>query len=157
MINLDIGIEKANLKKINIILEALLADENVMYVKIKNFHWNIEGESFLEYHKFLDELADEAQENSDELAERMRMLGVKVNANMKNYLDKATIKEAFETDMVAKVMMEILLKDNEKSIKATREAIDKVAELGDAGTADFLTGIMETKEKRAWMLRSIVA
>jgi len=155
--NINIGIREENLKKINEILEIILADELLMYVKIKNFHWNVVGVNFVEYHKFLDELAEESQETGDEVAERMRSLGVKVNATMKNYLAKGSVKEVESLDLTAAAMMEVLLDDYEKNIQALRVAIDKTEALEDAGTADFLTSILEAKEKKAWMLRSMLA
>ena len=156
MKKINIGIPQENLKKINAFLEALLADENVMYVKIKNFHWNVEGENFFEYHKFLDELAEETEKTSDEIAERMRTLGTKVQASMKNYLAKTSLKEANTIQEKADSMMEILLEDYESSCQLIRKVIESVEKLDDVGTADFLTAILEAKEKRAWMLRSIL-
>jgi len=44
--------------------------------------------------------------------------------------------------------------DHESIIKALRKKIDECDEkFKDAGTADFLTGLMEGHEKMAWTLR----
>ena len=52
-------------------------------------------------------------------------------------------------------IIETLLEDHEAIIHSLRNHINIIGnELKDAGTADFLTGIMELQEKMAWMLRS---
>lgn len=38
----DIGISAANLKKVHN-LNAVLADGNVLYLKLRKFHWNLKG------------------------------------------------------------------------------------------------------------------
>ena len=48
-----------------------------------------------------------------------------------------------------------LLEDHETIIVSMRENIDRFAnEFKDAGTSDFITGLMEEHETMAWMLRA---
>jgi starvation-inducible DNA-binding protein len=54
-------------------------------------------------------------------------------------------------------MIEALLEDHETIIRELRKSIDPIQEKHkDAGTADFLTGLMEQHESMAWMLRSML-
>ena len=39
-------------------------------------------------------------------------------------------------------------------IRSLRSDLERADEFGDAGTNDFLTGLMEQHEKMAWMLRA---
>jgi starvation-inducible DNA-binding protein len=54
-------------------------------------------------------------------------------------------------------MIAALLADHETVIKALRTDLETAVEKGDAGTSDFLTGLMEDHEKIAWMLRAHLA
>lgn len=150
----DIGIKTENIKKIVKMLEKILADENILYIKLKSFHWNMVDKNFRDYHKFFDELAENASVKVDEVAERIRSLGEFVNANMVSYLKNGQLKENLSLKKTVKEMIGELLKDYETQIKTIRTFIDEIEKLGDAGTTDFLTGIMEEKEKYAWMIRS---
>jgi starvation-inducible DNA-binding protein len=50
-----------------------------------------------------------------------------------------------------------LLNDHETIIRSLRKDLDEAQnKYKDAGTADFLTGLMEQHEKMAWMLRAYV-
>lgn len=154
MKKINIGIDSSSLDKVASMLFKLLADENVEYMKLKNYHWNVTGENFVYLHKFLDDLAESTYANIDDLAERIRSLGVKVNASMKEYLKVTSIKEVEGVDLDWKTMLSDILEDYESSINNLRKGVELCDEVGDIGTADFLTGIMEEKEKKAWMIRS---
>jgi len=154
--NLNIGLESSKREKIAMHLFGLLADENVLYTKLKNYHWNIVGETFVQHHAFLDDLASSVYENIDEVAERMRSLGVKVNASLAEYLKHSEIEEADDSVVGYKEIFKNLLGDFELGIRKLRDVVEVCENEGDAGTADFLTGIMEVKEKKAWMIRSII-
>lgn len=150
----NIGIKPENIKKVAEILEKTLADDNVLYVKIKSFHWNVVDKNFRDYHKFFDDLAEDVSEKIDEIAERIRSLGEFVNSNMSTYLKNSQLKENMSVEKHVPEMLSELLEDYELQIRTLRTNIDEIDELGDTGTADFLTGIMEEKEKQAWMIRS---
>ncbi len=56
-------------------LNKSLADTIAMYLAIKTAHWNGKGPNFIALHKFFDELADNALDRADKLAERIIGLG----------------------------------------------------------------------------------
>lgn len=74
MTKIDIGIEEKNRKEISDLLEAFLASEIVLNLKIRNYHWNVQAKNFSELHSFFEELYDASSKSIDELAERIRML-----------------------------------------------------------------------------------
>ena len=54
-------------------------------------------------------------------------------------------------------MLENLLADHEAIIRQLRADADAAAnKFHDVGTNDFLTGLMESHEKMAWMLRAFL-
>jgi len=151
----NIGISNKNTKAIAEILAKLLADEFVLYTKARNAHWNVEGPDFMDKHKFFEALYEELEESADSVAERMRSIGHYAPATLKSFLQLTHLTEQSGSKNTSKGYIKELLTDYESIIIYIRENINKTAnDLGDAGTSDFLTGLMEDHEKTAWMLRS---
>ena len=152
--SINIGIPLGNLSQIVQKLKKLLASEVIFHTKHKHFHWNVEGPHFNEYHKFFDEQAEMLESIIDDMAERIRSLGEYAPGNLKFYLEASHIKENTADTIPYTNMFTELLQDHETLIKVLRTDIDACEELKDVGTADFLTAIMETHEKMAWMVRA---
>ncbi len=151
----DIGIADKNRDGSVDILNNLLADEVVLYTKSRNYHWNVVGPNFHDYHKFFEAQYDELAEMIDEIAERVRALGGKALGTMAGYLKIARLKEYSNDYPDAKKMVLALLEDHEELINLLREDLETAGQkYKDAGTSDFLTGLMEKHEKMAWMLRA---
>lgn len=152
---LNIGLEPETSSAVVEILRKQLADQHVLYVKTRNFHWNVKGPHFSELHKLYETQYDQLAEAIDETAERIVMLGGTAPGSMADYLTIARLKEHKGRLPKASDMTAELLADHEAVIRQLREDIDTVdGDLGDAGTADFLTGLMQDHEKTAWMLRA---
>jgi len=149
-----IGILEKNLKSVNSLLSAALADATLLYIKSRKFHWNISGESFMELHVLFEQQYKELEEEIDEIAERIGKLGGKTIGTMQEFLELTRLKEAPGKYPNRKEMIKELLEDHETFIVELRKDIEKCQdELKDAGTADFLTGLMEAHETNAWKLR----
>src|SRR5690554_5091572 len=152
---LNTGISNANSKNVVEELNKVLADEFVVYIKTLKFHWNIEGRDFHALHVFLEEHYNELQGIIDEVAERIRKVGHFANGSMKQFLQDASLKEHQETATISESMLSELVNDHESIIRNMRTLIDDFEEkYEDAGSADFITGIMKKHEKMAWMLRA---
>lgn len=149
-----IGIPAKSVQSVAEILEATLADEMVLLVKTRNFHWNITGPDFGELHKFLDDQYTQLAEYVDEVAERIRTIGEYAPGSMAQFVKLARLKENLQGKLKAREMLAELLADHQTLIRSLREDLDSVDKHGDAGTSDYLTGLMESHEKMAWMLRS---
>ncbi len=153
----NIGISEQNLEGVIKILSTLLADEYVLYTKARNYHWNVVGPQFNDLHKFFQTLYEELNDYVDDVAERIRTLGGKSVATLKEFLDLTRLKEHPGEYPDAKTMISNLLNDYEAIIRNLRNDIVTVSEkYQDLGTADFLTELMEKHEKTAWMLRSFL-
>ena len=88
------------------------------------------------------------------MSERIRALGFMAPGTMKEYLENSTLKEKPGVNPKVELMVKELLQDHETIIQALRKAINDFAKLGDEGTSNFVTDIMEKHEKIAWMLRA---
>jgi len=150
----QIGISDKNLKNSSSILATVLSNEMILYIKTRKFHWNVTGESFMELHKLFEGQYKALEEAIDEVAERIGKLGHKTIGTMQEFSKLATIKEHSGKYDSSKEMLKELLKDHESIIIELRKDIDDCATKNkDAGTADFLTGLMEEHETIAWVLR----
>jgi len=153
--DIQIGIKSKNLAEVANSLNKLLADENVLLIKTKNAHWNVEGHDFHAQHLFFETQFGQVEEIIDGVAERIRTLGHYAEATLKDYLKLTQLTEQTRKDNSSDSFMKELLNDHENIIIELRGNIGRFAnELQDVGTSDFITGIMETHEKMAWMLRA---
>jgi starvation-inducible DNA-binding protein len=153
--NPEIGIKKENLSKVAQALSGFLSDEFLIYLKTRNAHWNIEGPDFHQMHKFFEQQYEQLDETMDQVAERIRMLGHYAPATMRSYLDLTHLTEQSREKNDSVGFIKELLGDHESIIIRLRENINLFSsKLNDLGTSDFITGLMETHEKMAWMLRA---
>ncbi|HMK06009.1 MAG TPA: DNA starvation/stationary phase protection protein [Flavobacterium sp.] len=151
----NIGITETNRAGVVSELSKILADEYVLYTKTKNAHWNLEGPDFYDKHKFFEAQFNELDGIIDSVAERIRTLGHYVDAMLKAFLSVTHFTEQKRDKNDSPGYIKELLADHESLIMHMRENINLFAtEYHDAGTSDFITGLMENHEKMAWFLRS---
>ncbi|GBF20410.1 MULTISPECIES: Dps family protein [Arenibacter] len=150
-----IGIKKDNRKAVVAMLGKLLADEYLLYTKLRNAHWNVEGIDFHTKHVFFEEEYNKIEKIVDEVAERIRMLGFYSPGTLKEFLELSHLKDESPKKNDSASFMEVLLEDHNTIIKFIRKSISENAEEhNDEGTADFITGIMQMHEQMSWMLRA---
>jgi starvation-inducible DNA-binding protein len=151
----SIGIKTENLAKVAEVLIATLADEFVLYTKTRKAHWNVEGADFYNKHLFFEAQYEQLDEIVDEIAERIRILGHYAPATLREYLALTHLSESHLEGNDSLTYIKELLSDHESIIIHLRENIENFAvEFHDSGTSDYITGLLETHEKMAWMLRS---
>ena len=151
----SIGIKPANLQAVAMELSKLLADEFILYTKTRNAHWNVEGADFHSMHIFFEQQYEQLDEVMDGVAERIRQLGHYAPATLQSFLSLTHLTEKLGERNDSPGFIKELLTDHENIIIFLRENINKFAnEYGDAGTSDYITGLMEEHEKMAWFLRA---
>lgn len=152
---ISLGISQENLEKSAAILNGLLADESVLLFQTLNYHWNLVGPEFHDYHLLFDEQYKAIFGYIDEIAERVRALGQTALASMTGMLKTSSFKEDSSVP-TPKNMILRLLERHEHIIINLRKGINLTAEKNnDMGTSNFLTDLLEKHEKIAWMLRSL--
>ncbi|MCH8683849.1 Dps family protein [Pedomonas mirosovicensis] len=154
---LEIGLTAEARAKVVGILNRLLADEFSLYARARAFHWNVTGRHFKQDHALFEEEYEALDETIDEVAERARSLGGTVQATLSQYVQNRTIPEVDSTELTSEQMIASMRDGHEALARQLREDIHAADEVGDEGTADFLTALLEAHEKRAWMLRSHLA
>ncbi|WP_442587416.1 Dps family protein [Pedobacter sp. AW31-3R] len=152
---ITIGIKPAHLEAVAHSLSKILADEFVLYTKTRKAHWNVEGPDFYNKHKFFEEQYTALDEIVDEVAERIRTLGHYAPGSLKEFLQLTHLTEESRHANDSLGHIRALLADHESILIHLRENINGYANaLHDAGSSDYITGLMEKHEKMAWMLRA---
>ena len=155
MTKTNIGINEADRKAVSDQLSKLLADEFVLYTKTRNAHWNIEGPDFHAMHLFFESQYQQLDDVMDSVAERIRKIGHYAPATLTQLLQLTHLTEASVNKNTSTGFLKELLEDHESIITFLRGNINPFAnEYHDAGTSDFITGLLETHEEMAWMLRA---
>ena len=152
---ISIGITDENRQAVATELSKALADEYVLYLKTRNAHWNVEGVDFYDKHKLFENQFAQLDEFIDSIAERIRSVGHYAPATLKLFLSLTQLTEMTREKNDSEGFITELLEDHENIIIKLRENIHRFSnEFHDAGTCDFITGLMEEHEKMAWVLRS---
>jgi starvation-inducible DNA-binding protein len=153
----NIGLSEERREGVVTILNTLLADEYLLYTKTRHYHWNVVGPQFNDLHKFFEAQYNELNEIVDDVAERARSLGGHALGTMMEFLKHTRLEEQSGHYPDARTMIADLLADHEALICHLRVDLETCVErYQDAGTNDFLTGLMEQHEKMAWMLRAFL-
>ena len=123
------------------------------YLKAHNFHWNVEGSDFLEYHDLFGKIYEEVYGAIDDFAEKIRAMGTYVPASFARF-DMLT-KVEDETEIIPKdQMVQQLLADNEKMVAILKYTFKVSEEHQEFGFSDFVAGRMDAHRKHGWMLRA---
>lgn len=134
-------------------LAHLLADVYVVYVQTQNCHWNLIGKEFYEIHILLDKQYHELVEPIDEIAERIRALGMYVDASLGAFQSLSKLGEMRQV-MPATDALEHLLKNQEAVIRHVRTTCTLADDHHDHATVDMLGRFLGLMEKFSWMIRS---
>lgn len=153
---INTGIDKAQRQEIAEGLSRLLADTYTLYLKTHNYHWNVVGPMFNTLHLMFETQYNELALAVDEIAERIRALGVHAPGTYREYAQLSSIPE--DTDSPdAMTMIQRLVEGQEAVVRTARSVFPVADEASDEPTADLLTQRMQVHEKTAWMLRSLLA
>lgn len=134
-------------------LHKLMAESFALYSKAHNYHWNVEGPNFAQYHDFLGEFYTEIFGSIDEIAENIRKLDVYVKGSLTDVKALATIQDP-KVGTGSLNMMSELYNDSEKVVLALYEALKEAEAANENGIVNFLEGRIDIQQKHSWMLRS---
>ncbi|HDR3890616.1 TPA: DNA starvation/stationary phase protection protein [Bacillus cereus] len=137
------------------VLNKQVANWNVLYVKLHNYHWYVTGPHFFTLHEKFEDFYNEAGTYIDELAERILALEGKPLATMKEYLATSTVIEGTSKES-AEEMVQTLVNDFSALIQELKEGMEVAGEAGDETSADMLLAIHTTLEQHVWMLSAFL-
>lgn len=122
-------------------------------LKSQNFHWNVEGSDFFEYHALFEKIYEEVYGVVDDFAENIRKLKTYTPASLSRFNMLTQVKD--ETEIIPlEAMVQELLQDNERMIIILKKTYDAAEAEGKHGFSNFLAERMDAHEKHGWMLRA---
>lgn len=136
-------------------LNTFLSDLNVFYRKLQNYHWNVYGKDFFVLHAKLQEYYDEVNEQIDEIAEHILMLGSQPLGTMQDYLNNTCIAEAKNEKIKDCAIFENVIKDVEILLKKVTEIKKEADEQKLYATASLMDNYISGYIKKLWMLNQI--
>ena len=137
-------------------LKTLLATAYALSIKAQNFHWNVEGPNFPQYHDFFGNFYSEVYDNTiDKLAEIIRQLDSYTPGSILRYAELSQIEDQVKIPR-AELMMQELHHDNAIILDMYKQAFHVANDADEQGICDFIAGRIDAHAKHQWMLRSIL-
>ena len=137
-------------------LRVALANTFVMYFKVHQFHWNVEGIEFPQYHEFFNELYDDVYGAVDPLAENLRKLDAYAPISLDEIVKHSTISEETARVVLIRDMLTALEVANQETIESLNKVFDLATANKKQGLANFVADRLDTHEKHGWMLRASI-
>ena len=133
-------------------LVLLLSDVFALYLKTKNFHWQMSGPHFRDYHLMLDDQGEQIFSMTDAIAERARKIGGTTVRSIGQISRLQRIADNDAQYVEPLDMIAELLDDNAILTQSMRETHSLCDEAGDVATASLLENWIDEAEKRTWFL-----
>lgn len=153
----DLGLNHKQRAALAALLNRLLADEFLLYAKLRKFHWNVTGPFFTTLHAFFEQQYDALEDVMDDTAELVRQFGHPALGTLAEFAQHARLKETPGVTPDARAMVAELAADHTALVRALREDIEAVDEdSDDPVTQDFLTQVMAQHQKFAWLTGALL-
>lgn len=154
----DLGLSDSARQGIVDTLRVVLADEHLLYIRLRNYHWNVTGPQFHALHEMYEEQYETIEDVIDDVAERIRTYGDFAPGTLREFVGLSRFDEKPGTYPDALVMTAELAEFHEAMVRHLRDDVARVGTdgLGDVGAEDFLTGMLQQHQEMAWMLRAFI-
>ena len=134
-------------------LNDFLSDLNIFYRKLQNYHWNVQGKDFFQVHAKLEELYNEINEQIDEIAEHILMLGEQPLGTMQDYLNNTCIVEAKNEKIEEKAIFENIINDLGTLLNKVTNIKEEADKQNMYATSSLMDEYIEGYMKKLWMCR----
>ena len=138
-------------------LNLLLSNLNVFYRKSQNYHWNVFGNDFFTVHEKLEEYYNEVNEQIDEIAEHILMIGGQPLGTMQEYLNTTRITEAQNIKIESKKIFENVMKDLDILLKQVSDIKKKADDNQNYATSSLMDEYISSYIKKLWMIKQCIA
>jgi starvation-inducible DNA-binding protein len=136
-------------------LKVIYSSSMVFSIKARNFHHNVEGPDFPQYHSFFDDLYNEVYDSTDKCAEIIRQLDSYAPGSLTRFNELSIIEDQTKIPR-AELMIAELFEDNERMVTYLKETFHVAESEDEQGVADFIAGRIDAHGKHRWMLRSML-
>ena len=134
-------------------LKVLLATSFSLYLKSANFHWNVEGPDFPQYHKLFGKVASDTINSIDTIAEFIRALGEYAPSGYTDFMNLSLVDNHGGQPTTANKLLE-MVETNTILLEYLNQSFAVATEEAQQGIASFLAERMNAVQKHNWMLRS---
>lgn len=135
------------------LMRKILSNSFVFYVKAQNYHWNIEGKDFPQYHEFFGNLYKEVYSSIDSTGEHIRALDEYAPGSLKRFNELTELSEEVIIPPFNKMLLN-LYNDNNIILKSLISAYKMAEEQDRFGLSNFLANRIEQHRIHAWMLKA---
>lgn len=132
-------------------MNKLLATSFAMYLKAHNFHWNVEGQDFAQYHGLFGDLYEELHGSVDTTAEQVRALGAYAKGSLADYKELSVVRDQMTVPPLQE-MVAILVRDNQSVISVLNEVHEEATTQKKYGLINYIEGRLDVHAKHGWML-----
>ena len=137
------------------LMKKVLADSYAFTIKAQNYHWNVEGPNFPQYHEFLGKLYEEVYSSIDVTAEEIRALGAYAPGSFSRFQELSDIEDETSIPIPAD-MFRKLIADNQIILETLKTTFSLADNFNEQGLADYIAGRIDAHKKHDWMLKSII-
>jgi len=131
-----------------------LADAIDLKTQVKQAHWNVKGEDFIALHELFDQVAENADEYVDLIAERVMQLGGTAEGTARMAAGRSSLDEYPLEITSGRSHVEALSSALARFGAEARGAIDEAAGFGDQVTSDIFTEISRGVDKYLWFVEA---
>ena len=141
------------MEELHTALKRAFATTYAFLVKSENFHWNVTGVNFVQYHKLFGDIYDEVEDELDDFAETLRAQSIYVHASFQHLKEMSAVEDTLEI-LPAKEMLRVLYIDNVKVHETLLTAYQLAETYKKPDLCAFLSERIEEHRKHGWKLFS---
>jgi len=134
-------------------IKVLLANATVMYYKTHQFHWNVEGIEFTQYHTFFEDIYTDVYGSIDPTAELLRKLDDYTPVSLDELFKYKTLQEETTRTPLLSDILASLIKANEEVLTSLNKVFDLATKNKQQGIANFIADRIDTHQKHGWFLK----
>jgi starvation-inducible DNA-binding protein len=134
-------------------MKVVLADTFCMYLKAHNYHWNITGPDFYQYHTFFESIYTQLWEAVDLVAEHIRAINEFAPGGLDRFKQLSSIEDEIRV-VDSQESVRVLISDNEKVIVSLKAAYDEAEKANEIGLSNFIQDRIDIHKKLGWMLKA---
>jgi starvation-inducible DNA-binding protein len=136
-------------------MKVALANAYALQLKAQNYHWNVEGPDFKQYHDLLGNIYTEIYGSVDVFAEEIRALGAYAPGSFSRFSQLSSIAD--EQNVPDALTMLARLKND---IEVCRNQLTILVEVSEEnktyGLSDVIAGRIDALNKHLWMLNATI-
>lgn len=137
-------------------LKQAFANNFTFYLKSHNYHFTVTGADFVQYHEFLNKIYDDAQDNIDTYAEKIRQLGGYPDADYRDIIKNTQLMDPTDTVTDPMELFSNLLDDIDIIVKQLQDTYDVAGTQREYGIQNFLADRIDSHRQQAWMIQNIL-